>query len=352
MDLDDANLIQRLSCGHYLHKECITQMRRHGMTECCPLCKQPCQELRSMETLLHEGTVILERVQRPINGEHMMMDAGWTSHVEQRRRGSAGVRTSASLEEQLEEAVAVLEEARLIEPTAKVLHSLGVAKSLQCDFNTGAQYITEAMMMEDNDISHTRSQAEISKAQSFFVSSGHFVARVSYAFMLLGQEKFSEADEALKDLAGYPVQDDVQLSVIYDRLGVSRALERRFVEALEYFQKAVKLDPNNRVAIEHVKMANVHVQALRVFPMPASSGLMQVPVTAQRSTSWAATWQGVQKRAPAITMGCLMQVVERLRSRTSQKRCDNPSMVEYFRAVGLPHRAGIGHTQVQVLPLA
>ena len=34
-------------------------------------------------------------------------------------QGSAGVRTSASLEEQLEEAVAVLEEARLIEPTAK-----------------------------------------------------------------------------------------------------------------------------------------------------------------------------------------------------------------------------------------
>ena len=30
--------------------------------------------------------MILERVQRPINGEHMMMDAGWTSHVEQRRR--------------------------------------------------------------------------------------------------------------------------------------------------------------------------------------------------------------------------------------------------------------------------
>jgi hypothetical protein len=176
-----------------------------------------------------------------------------------------------------------------------------------------------------------------------FVSSGHFLAHVSYAFMLLGQERFAESDQALADLAQHPVQDNVQLSVIYDRLGVSRALERRFVEALEYFTRAVELDAYNPVAAQHVTMVKAKVRAPTRSQFTASSPPVRVPAVPLRA----------QNRAPTISAR-LMQVFERPIRRMTQKKRYNksaaePSMVDYFRAVGLPHRAvHVDQTQERV----
>mmetsp|Transcript_78551 Transcript_78551/g.168315 ORF Transcript_78551/g.168315 Transcript_78551/m.168315 type:complete len:329 (-) Transcript_78551:60-1046(-) len=50
-----------LECGHLIHGACATQMRRHGVTEGCPLCREPVAQLRGVERLVDEACALADQ---------------------------------------------------------------------------------------------------------------------------------------------------------------------------------------------------------------------------------------------------------------------------------------------------
>lgn len=52
---------QGLPCGHVMHEQCIAEMRRHGGSERCPLCRQAHDELTSVQTMYDKALLLYLR---------------------------------------------------------------------------------------------------------------------------------------------------------------------------------------------------------------------------------------------------------------------------------------------------
>ena len=48
---------QTLPCGHVLHEQCITDMRRYGASGRCPLCRQVHGDLTPVQELIDEAAL-------------------------------------------------------------------------------------------------------------------------------------------------------------------------------------------------------------------------------------------------------------------------------------------------------
>jgi len=55
LEIDDLG-VQRLPCGHLMHKLCVTQLRRSGTSCRCPLCRQSHTDLIPVQILLQRAT--------------------------------------------------------------------------------------------------------------------------------------------------------------------------------------------------------------------------------------------------------------------------------------------------------
>lgn len=57
----DGNGRQVLPCGHVLHELCVTEMRRHGGTGCCPMCRVECEDLAPVQAIIDQCSVLFIR---------------------------------------------------------------------------------------------------------------------------------------------------------------------------------------------------------------------------------------------------------------------------------------------------
>ena len=55
LDSLDVGGRQRLSCGHVLHENCVMEMRRHGASGRCPICRKVGEDLTPVQLLIDKA---------------------------------------------------------------------------------------------------------------------------------------------------------------------------------------------------------------------------------------------------------------------------------------------------------